>query len=166
MLQFQLASTQISTSSSRPGTPVTGARSHVNLLNLVHQGSPTRPSSAASISRNTVSTRNHTTGTVTADLLELSEPIETPQQFHDWFTRVERSMEREQEDIYRQHLAELDQHLGACEGVLEQLDDARGLLSEMEANYRFVEENSRALQLACETMLDEQVSLPCPCPVT
>lgn len=66
-------------------------------------------------------------------------------------------MEREQEEIYRQHLGELDEYIDSCEMVLEQLDDARGLLSEMEANYRFVEDNSRALQLACETMLDEQV---------
>lgn len=92
-------------------------------------------------------------------MLDLSEPIETPQQFHDWFTRVERAMERQQEEIYRHHLHELDGHVATCEGVLEQLDDARGLLSEMEANYRFVEDNSRALQLACETMLDEQVRL-------
>lgn len=41
---------------------------------------------------------------------------------------------------------------------MEQLDHARSLLSEMDANYKYVEENSRALQLACENMLDEQVS--------
>lgn len=91
------------------------------------------------------------------DTLDISEPIETTQQFHDWFTRVEQSMEREQEEIYRTHLGELDDYIDTCEAVLEQLDDARGLLSEMEANYRFVEDNSRALQMACETMLDEQV---------
>lgn len=67
-------------------------------------------------------------------------------------------MEREQEEIYRSHLGELEEHISNCETVLGQLQDARGLLSEMEANYKFVEENSRALQLACETMLDEQVS--------
>ena len=88
---------------------------------------------------------------------ETKEPIETNQQFYDWFAQVELSMEREQEEIYRHHLDELEDYIASCETVLEQLDDARGLLSEMEANYKFVQENSRALQLACETMLDEQV---------
>jgi uncharacterized protein (DUF885 family) len=87
-----------------------------------------------------------------------TEAIETTQQFYDWFAKVELSMEREQEEIYRNHLDELEEYVGSCDMVLEQLDDARGLLSEMEANYKFVQENSRALQLACETMLDEQVS--------
>ena len=100
-------------------------------------------------------------GTTTAPdprSLEILEPIATTQQFHDWFTRVEASLEREQEEIYRLHLGELDEYIDSCEGVLEGLDDARGLVQEMEANYRFVEENSRALQVACETMLDEQVN--------
>lgn len=93
--------------------------------------------------------------------LAITEPISTTQQFHDWFTLVESSLEREQEEIYRLHLGELEEYIGSCEGVLEGLDDARGLVQEMEANYRFVEENSRALQVACETMLDEQVCFCC-----
>lgn len=89
--------------------------------------------------------------------LGLTEPIATNQEFHDWFAKVEREMEREQEEVYRAHLTQLEGYIANCDVVLEELDDARGLLSEMEANYRFVEDNSRALQLACETMLDEQV---------
>lgn len=30
----------------------------------------------------------------------------------------------------------------------------------MEANYKFVQDNSRALQVACENMLEDQVSHP------
>lgn len=59
--------------------------------------------------------------------------------------------------MYRSNLEELDTHIARSDMVLGQLDESRGLLSEMEANYKFVEENSRTLQLACETMMDEQV---------
>ncbi|GAA5929054.1 Golgi transport complex subunit COG3 [Sporobolomyces koalae] len=89
----------------------------------------------------------------------LQHPVDTIQHFHDWFAQVERDLEHSQEQVYRQYLAELDAHLATCDAVLEGLDESRGLLSEMEANYRYVEENSRALQLACETMLDEHKHL-------
>jgi conserved oligomeric Golgi complex subunit 3 len=69
-------------------------------------------------------------------------------------------MEREQEEAYRSCLAEVEAYVAACDEVLEQLDSARGLIHEMDANYRYVEENSRTLQVACETLLEEQV---CPC---
>lgn len=138
---------------SRPDTPNSssgprkGSRLDLHALLNSPSSSP-RPASRA--------THAHLSASE-CEVAELSEPIATSQQFHDWFARVEHSMERDQEDVYRAHLAELEGHIGSCDVVLEQLDDARGLLSEMEANYRFVEENSRALQLACETMLDEQV---------
>lgn len=92
-----------------------------------------------------------------ADPLELTEPVETTQQFYDWYARVENAMEREQEEAYRATLAEVEAYVEACDEVLEQLEDARGMIHEMDANYRFVEENSRALQVACETLLEEQV---------
>ena len=100
--------------------------------------------------------------TASQSTLEISHPIETTQEFHDWFSRVEQSIEKQQEEVYRSHLAELEGYLGRCESALGELDEARGLLGEMEANYRFVEENSRALQVACETMLDEQVRVIVP----
>lgn len=68
-------------------------------------------------------------------------------------------MESEQEEVFRRYEAELDAYIDSCEEAAEMLEDGRGLIKEMEANYRFVEENSRALQSACETMLDEQKHL-------
>ena len=91
--------------------------------------------------------------------LELDGPIATAQQFYDWFARVEASMDREQEDAYRASLDEVAACVAACSAILEQLDDARGLVRELDANYKFVEENSRTLQEACETLLDEQKHL-------
>ena len=68
-------------------------------------------------------------------------------------------MESEQEEVFRRYEAELDAYIDSCDEAAEMLEDGRGLIKEMEANYRFVEENSRALQSACETMLDEQKHL-------
>lgn len=135
------------------GVEILRRGSHMNLNGITRSPNHSpRPASRA------VATPAHGDSS-DVDLLEIANPIETTQQFHDWFQRVEQSMEREQEEIYRTHLHEIDHYVNACDDVLEQLDDARGLLSEMEANYRFVEDNSRALQLACENMLDEQVRL-------
>ena len=93
------------------------------------------------------------------DPLEITAPLETAQQFLEWFSGVEASMESEQEEVFRRYEAELDAYIDSCEEAAEMLEDGRGLIKEMEANYRFVEENSRALQSACETMLDEQKHL-------
>ncbi|GAA6017621.1 hypothetical protein JCM11491_005304 [Sporobolomyces phaffii] len=93
------------------------------------------------------------------DALDLDRPVESMQQFHDWFAAVETSLEHSQERVYREYLDHLESHLATCDAVLEGLDESRGLLSEMEANYSYVEENSHALQLACETMLDEHKHL-------
>ncbi|SCZ87413.1 BZ3500_MvSof-1268-A1-R1_Chr2-2g04879 [Microbotryum saponariae] len=145
------------TNRSRPTTPsiLRSAASHVSLTAspvLNRSSSPSTPPRPL-----------HTEPTTPQQRAQRAEqeptwaPITTTQQFHDWFALVERSLEIEQEQVYVNHLETLSHHLAACEHVLENLDDARGLLSEIEANYRFVEDNSRALQLACETMLDEQV---------
>ena len=66
-------------------------------------------------------------------------------------------MESEQEHVFRRYQAELDAYIDSCAVAVEMLEDSRGLIKEMEANYRFVEENSKALQIACEAMLEEQV---------
>lgn len=98
-------------------------------------------------------------------LTSLDAPIETTQQFSDWFGRVEQEIEAEHERDYRLHLNTVDAYLDGCDEILDTLEESRGLLYEMEANYKFVEENSRALQAACEDMLGEQVSLLMPLPL-
>lgn len=96
---------------------------------------------------------------IAIDPLDITEPIETPQQFMDWYATVEASMESEQEEVFRSYQTEVDAYIDSCTEAMEMLEDSRGLIKEMEANYRYVEENSRALQMACETMLDEQVNI-------
>lgn len=143
-------------SSPRPSTPL--ARTQRSRFALDSPSGSPRPGSARGLPA--VSKDNGAAALDDADdPLALDAPIASAQQFHDWFSRVEHSLEREQESVYREHLDELVAHLATCDDVLGGLDEARGLLSEMEANYRYVDENSRALQLACETMLDEQKHL-------
>ncbi|KAG0654262.1 Golgi transport complex subunit 3 [Rhodotorula mucilaginosa] len=84
------------------------------------------------------------------------EPISSSNQFHEWFSRVEAALDRDHESVYVDHLAQLRTHVSNCRDVLSALDHARALVSEIEANNRYVDENSAALQLACETLLEEQ----------
>ena len=99
----------------------------------------------------------------TIESLDIQEPIETTQQFLEWFSSVESSMESEQEDGFRRYQTQVDAYIESCSEAVGMLEDSRGLIKEMEANYRFVEENSKALQIACELMLEEQVNDFCSC---
>jgi hypothetical protein len=89
--------------------------------------------------------------------------MESSAQFYDWYTsHIEASIESEQLVGYVQHLAAIQSFVASCQEMLDGLQNLQGYLKELEANYKFVEENSRALQTACEEMLQEQVRLPWP----
>lgn len=47
----------------------------------------------------------------------------------------------------------------ACDEFLEQIDTTAKLFVDLDGNFRYVEERTRALQLACEKLLQEQVRL-------
>ncbi|CAG8522986.1 372_t:CDS:10 [Acaulospora colombiana] len=81
--------------------------------------------------------------------LGIPQPIETTQQFFDWFSKMENDMEKDQEDVYRQ----------SCDAFLEQIDNTVRLFSDLDGNFKFVEERTKALQTACEKLLDEQNNL-------
>ncbi|GAA5863288.1 hypothetical protein JCM8547_002889 [Rhodosporidiobolus lusitaniae] len=91
--------------------------------------------------------------------LALLQPIATTQQFHDWHSLVESSLEKAQESHYHLHLSTLSSHISTCSSLLSSLDAARALVSELAANEAYVSENSSALQSACEGMLEEQKHL-------
>ncbi|KAG0244713.1 Golgi transport complex subunit 3 [Mortierella sp. GBA43] len=86
-------------------------------------------------------------------------PIETTQQFLDWFSGIEGEMERDQEDVYRNYLAVVVLYKGACDGFLEQIEETSECFKNLEGHYEFVEEKTRALQSACEKLLQEQTNL-------
>ncbi|KAJ3051718.1 Golgi transport complex subunit 3 [Rhizophlyctis rosea] len=86
----------------------------------------------------------------------LSEPIETTQQFFNWFSNIEVEMERGQEDIYRAYLATVHIYRKTCDDIVESIDTTSSLLADLQANYQFVEDKTRALQQACEKLLEDQ----------
>lgn len=88
---------------------------------------------------------------------EQIKPIETTQQFLDWFSGIEGKMERDQEDVYRNYLTVVIMYKEACDGFLAQIDETSECFKSLEGHYAFVEEKTRALQVACENLLLEQV---------
>ncbi|KAF9982545.1 Golgi transport complex subunit 3, partial [Modicella reniformis] len=90
---------------------------------------------------------------------EQLEPIETTQQFLDWFSGIEGEMERDQEDVYRNYLTVVILYKEACNGFLKQIEETSECFTNLEGHYAFVEEKTKALQLACEKLLQEQTNL-------
>lgn len=49
----------------------------------------------------------------------------------------------------------------SCDDFLQYIDDTIQLFNDLEGDYKFVEEQTRALQNTCEDLLAKQVSLCC-----
>ncbi|CAG8436571.1 4543_t:CDS:2, partial [Scutellospora calospora] len=92
-------------------------------------------------------------------VLGIPQPIETTQQFFDWFARMENDMEKDQEDVYRNFLEMVTSYRQACDTFLEQIDTTVKLFNDLDGNFKFVEERTKALQTACEKLLEEQNNL-------
>ncbi|KAG9299881.1 hypothetical protein G9A89_005410 [Geosiphon pyriformis] len=88
--------------------------------------------------------------------LGIPHPIETTQQFFDWFAKMETDMEKDQEDVYRNFLATVTMYRQACDNFLNQIGFTVKLFHDLDDNFRFVEERTKALQTACEKLLEEQ----------
>jgi len=92
-------------------------------------------------------------------LTGIREPIETTQQFFNWFSKIEEEMEKGQEDIYRSYLVSVQGYRQNCDDVLSTLNSISELLHDLQTNYIFVEEKTKSLQMACEKLLEEQVNI-------
>ncbi|KAL0135965.1 Sec34-like family-domain-containing protein [Mucor lusitanicus] len=84
------------------------------------------------------------------------KPIETLQEFFDWFAVMESEMEKGQEDIYRNHLSIVELYQNACDEFLQDLKTTCQLFDDLEKDYSFVDVRTRSIQTACETLLEEQ----------
>jgi hypothetical protein len=110
------------------------------------------------LARSKLGSVTHIDGVVVEDHeAEQINPIETTQQFLDWFSGIEGKMERDQEDVYRNYLAVVIMYKEACDRFLAQIDETSECFTSLEGHYAFVEEKTRALQVACENLLLEQV---------
>lgn len=85
-------------------------------------------------------------------------PIATPQQFHDWFAAVDRSVAHSQEAHFRVHLATVATHRETCDALLATVGDVEADVASMIEEWRSVEQGGRSLKDACERLLEERVS--------
>ncbi|KAI7904190.1 Sec34-like family-domain-containing protein [Cokeromyces recurvatus] len=91
-----------------------------------------------------------------AQTINAPKPIETLQEFFDWFAMIENEMQKGQEDVYRNHLSIVRIYKESTEALLKSLEETNGLFDELEHHYSFVEMRTRLVQTACESLLEDQ----------
>ncbi|KAF5381998.1 hypothetical protein D9615_004200 [Tricholomella constricta] len=94
-----------------------------------------------------------------AHALHPKQPIQTPQQFYDWFSLIDRSVAHSQEAHFRAHVANVSQHLEACDGLVDKIELVEGEVEGMIEGWRGVEEGGKSLKDACEKLLEERDKL-------
>ena len=133
MIKFNLDAT-----ASRPSTP--------------HQ----RPRLGTVASR--PATPNHTPArAISTHALHPKQPVQTPQQFYDWFSLIDRSVAHSQEAHFRAHVAGVAGHLESCDSLVERIEEVDKEIEGMLEGWRGVEEGGRNLKNACEKLLQERV---------
>ena len=93
----------------------------------------------------------------TTHALHPSHPIQTPQQFYDWFALVDRSVAHGQEAQYRAELDNLGEQLGLCDLLFNRVEEIEHQVDDMLEGWRAVDEGGNKLQVACERLLEERV---------
>lgn len=89
--------------------------------------------------------------------LQPKHPIQTPQQFYDWFALIDRSVTHSQEAHFRAHLGNVATHLETCDKLAVSVDEVEGEVERMLGEWRSVEESGKSLKEACEQLLEERV---------
>ncbi|KAM5533738.1 hypothetical protein V8D89_012611 [Ganoderma adspersum] len=124
-------------SSSRPSTPIIHAK-------LGQLSRPSTPNIAAS------------PRLPASHALHPKQPIQTPQQFYDWFALIDRSVTHSQEAHIRAHLGTVSDHLETCDRLAQRIDEIDREVDDMLSGWRSVEESGRSLKDACEQLLQER----------
>ncbi|KAH8119149.1 Sec34-domain-containing protein [Phellopilus nigrolimitatus] len=83
-------------------------------------------------------------------------PVQTAQEFYDWFSMIERSVAHSQESHYREYLGTVVKHLETCDGLVGSVDDVQREVDGMLDGWRSVEAGGKSLKDACEQLLDER----------
>ncbi|KAF8647847.1 hypothetical protein AX16_006515 [Volvariella volvacea WC 439] len=170
--------------SSRPGTPSSIYRSRFGIGSSISR--PTTPSSPTSIptgpgspTPNLTSTTSSTTINITttgattahplsqaytstqltSHILHPKHPIQTPQQFYDWFALIDRSVAHSQESHFRAHVAGVKEYLEVCDMLVDRIESVEGELESMMIEWTSVEESGKSLKGACERLLEERDQL-------
>ncbi|KAL0957026.1 hypothetical protein HGRIS_003127 [Hohenbuehelia grisea] len=132
------------TDTSRPSTPRN---------RLIAPGPGSRPSTP------NLGGSNNRQGGPMNHALNPKHPIQTPQQFYDWFALVERSVTHSQEAHFRAHIASVAGHLDACDELVERIEEIDSQVESMLDGWRGVEEGGKSLKDACERLLEERERL-------
>ncbi|KAH7107976.1 cis-golgi transport vesicle tethering complex subunit [Auriculariales sp. MPI-PUGE-AT-0066] len=133
-LPLKFASEQVV---SRPGTPVGRGR----IVSAIPGSPSSRPGSPLAQASHPLHPR---------------KPISTPQQFHDWFAQIDRSVAHSQEAHFRVHLATVAHHRETCDALLATVNDVEIDVASMLEEWKTVEQGGRSLKDACERLLEER----------
>ena len=128
-----------SATASRPSTP----------LQRVKLGSGSRPPTPGS----------RQPAVAHAHALHPKQPVQTPQQFYDWFALIDRSVAHSQEAHFRQHLLRVSEHLDTCDRLVGRIDQVDTEVASMLDKWKSVEEGGKSLQDASQKLLDERVRI-------
>jgi hypothetical protein len=85
-------------------------------------------------------------------------PLETPQQFHDWFALIDRSITYSQESHFRSHLQNVEAQLVSCDNLLDRVHGASDDLTLLHNDWQSVEDRGESLKGAAQRLLEERVS--------
>ncbi|KAG9220431.1 hypothetical protein CCMSSC00406_0003887 [Pleurotus cornucopiae] len=88
--------------------------------------------------------------------LHPKQPIQTLEQFYDWFALIDRSVTHSQEAHFRAHLAGVSQHLDECDFLVDRIEEIDKEVSDMLQGWRSVEDGGKSLKEACEKLLEER----------
>ena len=135
-------------------------------LSVDDVGPPSRSSSPIPRNRLLAYSRPGTPGPIVAhpsvrsqatNAMHPKHPIQTPQQFYDWFALIDRSVTHSQEAHFRAHLASVAGHLETCDALVQRIDAIDTAVESMLQGWRSVEEGGKSLKDACEELLEERV---------
>ena len=76
------------------------------------------------------------------------ESVQTPQQFYDWFSLVERSVAHSEEAHFHAYVAEVSERLETCDQLVENLDRIDAEVEGMLESWRAVERGGKSLKEA------------------
>ncbi|KAI0044273.1 Sec34-domain-containing protein [Auriscalpium vulgare] len=136
-LPFQFASDEAGP--SRPSTPLARVK-------MAPGSRPSTPGLPAS--------RSQPLGPTHA--LHPKQPVQTPQQFYDWFALIDRSVAHSQEAHFRQHLLSVSEHLEMCDRLVDRIEQVDREVDGMLEGWRSVEEGGKSLQDASHKLLEER----------
>ncbi|KAG6856297.1 hypothetical protein H0H87_005710 [Tephrocybe sp. NHM501043] len=91
--------------------------------------------------------------------LHPKQPIQTPQHFYDWFALIDRSVAHSQEAHFRAHVANVSEHLAACDTLVEKIDLVDQEVDGMLDGWKGVEDGGKSLKDASEKLLEERDKL-------